>query len=114
MFASRSYVHKLCLATGASGLILDCRIEDGNPADATLAVEMVERQQDIFARVPRQVAFDGGFASKANLAQIKELGVKDVMFSKKRGLKSRTWPRAWASTAGCAASALASRRGSLS
>lgn len=81
------YGHKLCLATGASGLILDCRIEDGNPADATLAVEMVERQRDVFARVPRQVAFDGGFASKANLAQIKELGVTDVMFSKKRGLK---------------------------
>ena len=71
----------------ASGLILDCRIEDGNPADATLAVEMVERQRDIFDRVPRQVAFDGGFASKDNLAQLKELGVKDVMFSKKRGLK---------------------------
>ena len=81
------YGHKLCLATGASGLILDCRIEDGNPADATLAVEMVERQRDIFDRVPRQVAFDGGFASKANLAQLKELGVDDVMFSKKRGLK---------------------------
>lgn len=81
------YGHKLCLATGASGLILDCRIEDGNPADATLAVEMVERQRDIFDRIPRQVAFDGGFASKANLAQLKELGVSDVMFSKKRGLK---------------------------
>jgi IS5 family transposase len=81
------YGHKLCLATGASGLVLDCRIEDGNPADATLAVEMVERQHDIFDRVPRQVAFDGGFASKANLARLKELGVKDVMFSKKRGLR---------------------------
>jgi len=81
------YGHKLCLATGASGLVLDCRIEDGNPADATLAVEMVERQHDIFDRVPRQVAFDGGFASKANLAQLKELGVQDVMFSKKRGLE---------------------------
>ena len=81
------YGHKLCLATGASGLILDCRIEDGNPADATLAVDMVKGQQDIFDRVPRQVAFDGGFASKDNLKQIKELGVSDVMFSKKRGLK---------------------------
>jgi len=81
------YGHKLCLATGASGLILDCRIEDGNPADATLAVEMVERQHDLFDRVPRQVAFDGGFASKDNLARLKQLGVKDVMFSKKRGLE---------------------------
>ena len=81
------YGHKLCLATGASGLVLDCRIEDGNPADATLAVEMVERQGDIYDRVPRQVAFDGSFASKANLKSIKALGVSDVMFHKKRGLE---------------------------
>jgi len=81
------YGHKLCLATGASGLVLDCRIEDGNPADSTLAVEMIERQGDIYGRVPRQAAFDGGFASKDNLARIKELGVQDVAFAKKRGLK---------------------------
>jgi len=81
------YGHKLCLATGASGLVLDCRIEDGNPADSTLAVEMIERQSDIYGRVPRQVGFDGGFASKDNLARIKELGVQDVAFAKKRGLK---------------------------
>ena len=78
--------HKICLTTGTSGLVLDCTIEDGNPADSTLAVESVERQGDIFDRVPRQAAFDGGFASKANLKKLKELGVKDVMFHKKRGL----------------------------
>jgi len=79
--------HKICLTTGTSGLILDCTIEDGNPADSTLAVESVLRQSDIFERVPRQAAFDGGFASKRNLETLKELGVKDVMFHKKRGLQ---------------------------
>jgi len=81
------YGHKLCLATGASGLVLDLRVEDGNPADSTLAVEMVKRQSDIFDRVPEQVAFDGGFASRDNLTELKELGVNDVAFSKKRGLE---------------------------
>jgi IS5 family transposase len=33
------------------------------------------------------VALDGGFASKVNLREIKELGVQDVAFSKRRGLK---------------------------
>lgn len=60
-------------------------IEDGNPADSTLAVRMIERQKEIFGRVPRQAALDGGFASKENLQDIKDLGVKDVSFSKKRG-----------------------------
>lgn len=78
--------HKLCLTTGASSLVTDCVIEDGNPPDSKLAVGMVERQKEIYGRVPRQTAFDGGFASKKNLAAIKGMGVKDVAFHKKRGL----------------------------
>ena len=79
--------HKLTLSSGASGLILDCVVEEGNPADATLALRMVERQADLYGCVPRQVAFDGGFASGRNLKDIKHLGVQDVAFSKRRGLK---------------------------
>ena len=81
------YGHKLAITGGASGLLTDLVIEDGNPADSTIAQRMISRQKDIYGRVPLQAAFDGGFASKSNLASIKELGVKDVMFSKKRGLK---------------------------
>ena len=78
--------HKLALTGGASGLLTDLVVERGNPADSTLAEEMITRQKDIYGRVPRQVAFDGGFASKPNLSSIKEKGVKDVVFHKKRGL----------------------------
>jgi len=81
------YGHKICLTGGASSLILDCRVLEGNPADAALAVEAVKRQENVYGRVPRQVALDGGFASKTNLAGIKDLGVQDVMFSKRRGLE---------------------------
>jgi IS5 family transposase len=80
------YGHKLCLTTGASGLVLDCVIEKGNPADSMLAANMIERQIDIYRKAPRQVSFDGGFASKDNLAAIKALAVQDVAFSKSRGL----------------------------
>lgn len=80
------YGHKVCLTAGASGLVLDCVVEDGNPADATLAVDMIKRQIDIFQRPPRQAAFDGGFSSKGNLEEIKGLGVEDVSFSKSRGI----------------------------
>ena len=79
--------HKLCLASGKSGLITDCEIEEGNPADSKLAKKMIERQVDLYARPPRQAAYDGGFASKMNLRDIKVLGVKDVVFHKKRGLE---------------------------
>ena len=81
------YGHKICLTSGKSGLFLDCVIEAGNPADSTLAVGMVERQAVIYGKPPRQVAFDGGFASQENLSALKKAKVKDVVFNKKRGLK---------------------------
>lgn len=81
------YGHKLCLTSGASGLVLDCQVLDGNPADSQLTVEAVERLQPLLGYVPEQACFDGGFASNDNLEQLKELGVKDVAFHKKRGLK---------------------------
>ena len=81
------YGHKITITSGASGLLTDLVIEEGNPADSTLAEKMIDRQKDIYGRVPRQAAFDGGFASKDNLKSIKALGVKDVAFAKKRGLE---------------------------
>lgn len=80
------YGHKIVLTGGVSGLFTDLVVLDGNPADSTLALNMVQRQGKIFDSVPLKAAFDGGFASKANLMQIKELGVRDVAFRKKRGL----------------------------
>ena len=81
------YGHKICLTGGASSMILDCTVLQGNPADATLAKTMVDRQVEIYARPPRQIVFDGGFASKMNLSEIKTAGVKDVAFSKSRGME---------------------------
>ena len=80
------YGHKLCLATGASGLITDCHVEKGNPADSTLAVSMIERHMERYGRAPKQACFDGGFSSHANLKEIKRLEVGDVVFAKAKGI----------------------------
>jgi IS5 family transposase len=81
------YGHKVVLTGGDSGMFTDMVVLEGNPADSTLPVDMVQRQEQIYDCVPLKAAFDGGFASKANLQKIKELGVRDVTFRKKRGLK---------------------------
>ncbi len=81
------YGHKVFVTGGASGLILDCRIEAGNPADSSMALPMLQRQEALYGRPPRQAAMDGGFASRDNLEAAKALGVQDVCFQKKRGLK---------------------------
>ncbi|KAA3621563.1 MAG: ISNCY family transposase [Proteobacteria bacterium] len=81
------YGHKLCLSAGASNLITDCVVLDGNPADSTLTVEMMKRHIEILDQVPEQVAFDGAFASIDNLAALKTLGIDDNCFTKARWAK---------------------------
>jgi IS5 family transposase len=81
------YGHKVCLSGGASNLITDCLILDGNPADSDLTVQMLDRHKENYGHYPLKVALDGGFASKANLESAKCKGIKDVCFAKKRGLE---------------------------
>lgn len=81
------YGHKIYLAVGTSSMVLDCVMPRGNPADSTMTETMVERQVEIFGRPPRQVAFDGSFASQANLEAVRGQGVQDVAFAKGRGLE---------------------------
>jgi len=51
------YGHKICLTAGKSSMILDCKLLDGNPADATLALDAVARLAQIYGRPPSQVVF---------------------------------------------------------
>jgi IS5 family transposase len=81
------YGHKICLTTGASGLVLDFTVEKGNPADSTLARKMIKRASAVLGKTPIQVSFDGGFSSQANVTDIKKMGVQDVVFSKHVGLE---------------------------
>jgi len=57
------YGHKIFLTTGRSGLILDCAIPKGNPADSTWTMPLLRRQTQLFGQPPRQASFDGAFAS---------------------------------------------------
>ncbi len=80
------YGHKLNLSSGKSGLILDIVVEAGNPTDTDRLLPMLDRHIENYGRAPRQLAVDGGYASKDNLAEAKARGVEDVAFHKKRGM----------------------------
>jgi len=82
------YGHKLNLTTGRSGLLLDISIERGNPADSERLLPMLGRHKLIYGSVPRQMAADGGYASRENLEQAKAMGVEDMCFHKKRGIRT--------------------------
>jgi IS5 family transposase len=82
------YGHKLNMTSGRSGLILDVVIERGNPADSTQFGPMLDRHVAFYKKAPHQAAADGGYASSDNLRQAKDLGIRDVAFHKKNGLKT--------------------------
>ena len=81
------YGHKLNLATGRSGLVLDMVVEDGNPADSSRCLPMLERHVARWGAAPTHAAFDGGYASRGNLKAAKALGVRHAVFQKRKGLK---------------------------
>ena len=80
------YGHKLSLSSGASGLVLDVIVEDGNPADSVCLMPLLQRHIAHYGQAPRDLAADGGYASAANLADAKSLGVAHVAFHKRVGL----------------------------
>ncbi len=83
-----AYGHKINLAAGRSGLVLDAVAERGNPAESTRCLPMLERHCAHCGKAPSHAAFDGGYAAKENLKQARALGVAHAVFSKKRGLKA--------------------------
>jgi len=74
--------HKVNLATGRSNLILDCTILEGNPSDSTLYMEVIDRIQGNYGIVPRDMATDGGYASKDNARMAQEKGIVNIVFNK--------------------------------
>ena len=82
-----AYGHKVFLTGTKSGLVTDCQLVQGNLSDKEFFMPLLDRHVKLFGKAPRQTTADGGFASEDNLNDAKELGVKDVCFSKHMGLE---------------------------
>ena len=74
--------HKVNFASGKSNLILAVETHRGNPADSSLYQPMIEKVINIYNRVPRDSAADGGFASSKNVQYAKKEGIINIVFNK--------------------------------
>jgi IS5 family transposase len=74
--------HKINLTSGKSNMILDCYFERGNPSDTKLYGPTLDRVIKNYSKTPRDIAVDGGYASKVNMAQSIEKGLVNVVFNK--------------------------------
>lgn len=77
--------HKVNIAGGRSNLILDCRILGGNPADAAIYGEVIDRLHENYGIIPRNIVTDGGYASTANARIAQEKGIINIVFNKIKG-----------------------------
>ena len=48
-------------------MILDTVIETGNPADSSRLIPMIKRLDEVYGKLPNQVADDTGYASRENI-----------------------------------------------
>lgn len=83
------YGHKINLSSDAEGFITYFAIEDGNPNDAERYIHIIHGHRDTFGEVPLSTVSDGCYASLDNVHEGRELGIKRVVFHKKRGISYR-------------------------
>ncbi len=74
--------HKINLTSGKSNLILDCYMERGNPSDKKMYAPTLDRIIENYNKTPRDIAVDGGFASKANIEHSINKGLVNIVFNK--------------------------------
>lgn len=77
--------HKVNFASGKSNLIFDCIQERGNPSDKRYFPKLLDNISRNFNFTPESIATDGAFASKDNLLDALERGIKNVVFNKSKG-----------------------------
>jgi IS5 family transposase len=75
--------HKVFVTSGKSNMILHCDIPKGNPNDSEMFMKTLNSLNESYNRYPFKVSADGGFASKENVEDAHDLGVRDVCFPKK-------------------------------
>jgi len=78
--------HKVNLGTDTNGYVTFCSIEKGNPADSDLYINVIIEHQNLYGDVPNTTVADGGYASKDNVKNAKDAGVKRRVFHKSLGI----------------------------
>lgn len=74
--------HKINLSTGKSNLVMSCDVLRGNPRDTELCQPTIDKIVGNYQTTPRDIATDGGYASKANAIYAEKQGIVNIVFNK--------------------------------
>ena len=78
--------HKVNLGTDVRGYITYCSIENGNPADSDLYIDVINAHKKLYGDVPKTTVADGGYASINNVEYARDAGVSQRVFHKSLGI----------------------------
>jgi IS5 family transposase len=70
--------YKAQVTDNAQGIILDHRVEKGNPPDAPMLVPAITRVMGLFGKVPKAVTADRGYGEAKVETELEALGVEHV------------------------------------
>jgi transposase, IS5 family len=77
--------HKVFLAESAIGLITQCEVLDGNPADEVHVTPSLKRHRETFQHAPELYAGDRGFDSARNVTACEKAGVEMICLPQRGG-----------------------------
>lgn len=101
--------HKIFLTGGRSNMILDCLIVRGNPADTEQYGPLLQRQKELYGRMPRQVRLMEASPRRTILPLPRNTWSRMRCLPRSGGCRCSTWPRALGCTRHCATSGPESR-----
>lgn len=108
------YGHKVFLTGGASGLIVDCFVERGNPADSTKAAKLAQRAIKVLGNQPSRSSSMEASARATTWSRSKRSAFETSRSARRLGCRSRRWSDAPGSIRACGTSGPASRASSRS
>ncbi len=87
------YGHKVTLTGGVSGLVLDWVVEQGNPADSTLLIRMLERQRDQYGRSRAKLPWTVATPARIISHQPRHWASSNWSSPRSAASRSTTWSR---------------------
>lgn len=98
LFPKTEFGRKVLIQEAEKGLVTDYQVREGNPVDPSFMDPAVDKHENIFGSVPKDVAADRGFYKPGQEEKLKDRGIKRVSIpvkGKRSGMRERTEKSSW-------------------
>lgn len=98
LFPKTEFGRKVLIQEAEKGIVTDYQTHEGNPRDDSFLDSAVDRHEEIFGTVPKELAADRGFHSPDGDKRLHERGIEHVSIpvkGNKNGMRKRTERSSW-------------------